>query len=148
MFLSLNEIIAIMIEFVIEKSFNMPEDVVWRIARDVNSIPNYWRGVRELKVKEVNKNVYEGKIRFAFPSSGKVRIIVNDDERTLTFEYVDGPIRGYNKVKISKGKISSEWRVTMSGLLKLTESWNRGHFMEGTEHALERILNAALNLSP
>ncbi|ADX85025.1 hypothetical protein [Saccharolobus islandicus] len=148
MFLSLSEIIIIMIEFVIEKSFNMPEDIVWRIARDVNSIPNYWKGVRELNVKEVDKNVYEGRIRFAFPSSGKVRIIINDDERTLTFEYLDGPIRGYNKVKLSKGKISSEWRVTMIGLLKLAEGWNRDHFMEGTEHALERILNAALSLSP
>ncbi|AKA74342.1 SRPBCC family protein [Saccharolobus solfataricus] len=148
MFLSLSEIIGLMIEFVVEKSFTTSEDIVWRIVRDVNSIPNYWKGVRELNVKEVGKNVYEGKIRFAFPSSGKVRIIVNDDERLITFEYLDGPIRGYNKVKVSKGKISSEWRVTMSGLLKLIENWNRDHFMEGTEHALERILNAALNSSP
>ncbi|WP_338602084.1 SRPBCC family protein [Sulfolobus tengchongensis] len=133
-----------MIEFTIEKSFTLPEEVVWTIVRDVNSIPKYWRGVRELDVKEVSKNIYEGKIRFAFPSNGRVRITVDENEKSLTFEYLDGPIRGYNKVKVFKGKIISEWRVRMSGLLRLSENWNKNHFMQGTEHALERILNDAI----
>ncbi|AWR96743.1 SRPBCC family protein [Acidianus sulfidivorans JP7] len=129
-----------MIEFTVNKVFSCDQDLVWKITSDINSIPKYWKGTRELNVKQISKNVYEGSIRFAFPSTGRVKIIINEADKTLTFQYLSGPIKGFNVVKVSKNQISSKWEVSMSLLLKIFEKRNAEHFKLGTEHALERII--------
>ena len=134
-----------MITFSVSRKFNVPPQIVWEIVRDVNSIPKYWKGTRELHVNKVGEGIYEGEIRFAFPSKGKVRLIVDDKSRKLTFSYLSGPIRGFNVVEVKDNEITSTWEVKMSLLLSLTESWNAKHFKEGTEHALERIISEALS---
>ncbi|MEM0304524.1 MAG: SRPBCC family protein [Saccharolobus sp.] len=135
----------LMIEFRVEKPFTLPSSIVWEIVRDVNSIPNYWKGTRELDVKEIKEGVYEGTVRFAVPMRGKVRITVSDNDKILLFDYLKGPIIGYNKVSVGENKIVSEWKVRMTGLLKIMDKWNSKHFMEGTQNALERIIQEARN---
>lgn len=135
-----------MIEFTVSIPFDCDQETVWDIVRDVSSIPKYWQGTRELHVKEVKRGIYEGIIRFAFPSTGNVRITINDEGRTLTFEYLSGPMKGYNIVKVDKDQIISTWKVSMSGILKLFEGWNLKHFKEGTEHALDRIVKECKNV--
>lgn len=130
-----------MIEFKVSIPFNCDKEKVWSIVKDLNSVPKYWQGTRELNVKEVERGVYEGKIRFAFPSSGNVKIVIDEVKKTLTFHYLDGPFKGYNIVKVEDYKITSEWKVSMNGFFKLFEGWNYRHFKEGTQRALERIVN-------
>lgn len=132
-----------MITFSVSKKFEVPPQVVWKIVRDVNSIPKYWRGTRELHVNKVAEGVYEGIIRFAFPSKGKIRLIVDDESRRLTFNYLSGPIKGYNVVEVKEGEITSSWSVKMSLLFAFAERWSAKHFKQGTEHALERIISEA-----
>lgn len=134
-----------MITFSVSRKFNIPSQVVWEIVKDVNSIPKYWKGTRELNVREISKGVYEGEIRFAFPSRGKVRITVEEEYKRLTFFYLSGPIKGTNVVEVKDNEITSTWNVKMSLLLKFAESWNSNHFKQGTEHALERIISEAID---
>lgn len=132
-----------MITFSVSKKFDVSPQAVWNIVKDVNSIPKYWKGTRELHVNKVAEGIYEGVVRFAFPSKGRIRLIVDDENRKLTFNYLFGPIKGYNIVEVKENEIISSWRVKMSLLLALAESWNAKHFKQGTEHALDRIISEA-----
>ncbi|MFP3218569.1 SRPBCC family protein [Acidianus sp.] len=132
-----------MITFSVSKKFDVSPQAVWNIVKDVNSIPKYWKGTRELHVNKVAEGIYEGIVRFAFPSKGRIRLIVDDENRKLTFNYLSGPIKGYNIVEVKENEIISSWRVKMSLLLALAESWNAKHFKQGTEHALDRIISEA-----
>ncbi|MFP3163836.1 MAG: SRPBCC family protein [Acidianus hospitalis] len=132
-----------MITFSVSKKFDVSPQAVWNIVKDVNSIPKYWKGTRELHVNKVAEGIYEGVVRFAFPSKGRIRLIVDDKNRKLTFNYLSGPIKGYNIVEVKENEIISSWRVKMSLLLALAESWNAKHFKQGTEHALDRIISEA-----
>jgi hypothetical protein len=132
-----------MITFSVSKKFDVSPQAVWNIVKDVNSIPKYWKGTRELHVNKVGDGIYEGVVRFAFPSKGRIRLIVDDENGKLTFNYLSGPIKGYNIVEVKENEIISSWRVRMSLLLALAESWNAKHFKQGTEHALDRIISEA-----
>ncbi|AEE93168.1 conserved hypothetical protein [Acidianus hospitalis W1] len=132
-----------MITFSVSKKFDVSPQAVWNIVKDINSIPRYWKGTRELHVNKVAEGIYEGVVRFAFPSKGRIRLIVDDKNRKLTFNYLSGPIKGYNIVEVKENEIISSWRVKMSLLLALAESWNAKHFKQGTEHALDRIISEA-----
>jgi hypothetical protein len=132
-----------MITFSVSKKFDVSPQAVWNIVKDVNSIPKYWKGTRELHVNKVAEGIYEGVVRFAFPSKGRIRLIVDDENKKLTFNYLFGPIKGYNIVEVKENEIISSWRVKMSLLLALAESWNAKHFKQGTEHALDRIISEA-----
>ncbi|MUM64964.1 SRPBCC family protein [Acidianus infernus] len=132
-----------MITFSVGRKFDVSPQAVWSIVKDVNSIPKYWKGTRELHVDKIAEGVYEGTVRFAFPSKGRIRLIIDDENRKLTFNYLSGPIKGYNIVEVKENEIISTWRVKMSLLLTLAESWNAKHFKQGTEHALERIISEA-----
>ncbi|MDT7902190.1 MAG: SRPBCC family protein [Acidianus sp.] len=132
-----------MITFSVSKKFDVSPQAVWNIVKDVNSIPKYWKGTRELHVNKVAEGIYEGVVRFAFPSKGRIRLIVDDENKKLTFNYLSGPIKGYNIVEVKENEIISSWRVKMSLLLALAESWNAKHFKQGTEHALDRIISEA-----
>ncbi|BDC18669.1 SRPBCC family protein [Acidianus sp. HS-5] len=134
-----------MITFSVSRKFNASPLTVWEIVKDINSIPKYWKGTRELQLNKVGEGVYEGKIRFAFPSKGKIRLTVDDENRKLTFSYLSGPIKGYNVVEVKDNEITSTWKVKMSLLLSFAENWNAKHFKEGTEHALERIISEAIS---
>ncbi|MFP3198152.1 MAG: SRPBCC family protein, partial [Sulfolobaceae archaeon] len=62
-----------MINFEICKEIDDREKV-WDVVKDVKKIPEFWKGTRELNVEETSQGVYEGDVRFAFPSKGKVKI--------------------------------------------------------------------------
>ncbi|BDC00227.1 SRPBCC family protein [Saccharolobus caldissimus] len=132
-----------MIRFSVSKEMNCDPSIVWEIVKNVNSFPKYWHGTRELNIKEIRKNVYEGTIRFVFPTSGKVRISIYDNERKIIIEYLDGPFTGRSVIKVENRAIISEWEVNMKGFYKLFEKWNKKHFKEGTINALERIITEA-----
>lgn len=129
-----------MISFVICKDIN-DENKIWNIIRDPFKIPTYWKGTRELNIKEVQDHVYEGTVKFAFPSSGRVRITVNENERKVQISYLSGPITGTHEIYIQDNKLCSKWNVKLSIFLMPMEKRTEEHFKLGTEHALERIVS-------
>ncbi len=130
-----------MIEFVVSKEIEDP-DKVWQIVKDVNSIPEFWRGISRLDVKRVGDH-YEGVVRFAFPSTSQVRITVDEASKTLRVEFLKGIIVGFNEVKVTEKEIISHWRVKTSPLIRFLDRRNYEHFKLGAEHALERIAERA-----
>ncbi|MBB5254327.1 SRPBCC family protein [Sulfurisphaera ohwakuensis] len=129
-----------MIRFTICKDVE-DEDKIWEIIRDPYKIPNYWKGTRELNIREVSKNIYEGEVRFAFPAKGKVKIEVDDNSRRITISYLSGPVKGKHEIEIKDKKICSNWNVELSLLFRFREKWTEEHFRSGTIHALERIVS-------
>jgi hypothetical protein len=130
-----------MIEFRIVRKFNCEPQRVWSIVKDVNLIPKYWKGIRELEIKKVNENIYEGYAKFAFPSTAKVRITIYESERKIIMEFLEGVIQGYNIIRVNENLIESYWKVNLKPILRIFEAWNKKHFYEGTKNAIERILS-------
>ena len=131
-----------MIDFTICKDISDREKV-WEIVRNPYDIPNYWKGTRELNIKEIQKGVYEGDIRFAFPSSGKVRIVVDEGNKKVTINYLSGPVKGYHEITVETDKICSKWNVQLSLVLRPFEKNTEEHFKSGTVNALDRIVSRA-----
>ena len=132
-----------MIEFEVSKSFSLSPDLVWGVVREVKDYTKYWHGTRELDVTQVREGVFEGVAKLAFPAEVKVRVTVSDAERRLTVEYLEGIIKGFHTVEVSDREIRSHWRVNLSPWLKPFEGRVKGHFVAGTNNALERILMEA-----
>lgn len=80
---------------------------------------------------------------FAFGGKGKAEVTVDDASRTLTIEYLDGPLRGKQGIMVRDGAIEAEWDVTFKGALKLLGPWNASHFRSGTKNALRRLCEGA-----
>jgi hypothetical protein len=129
------------IEFVVSREIDDPEKV-WKVASDVYSIPEFWKGVSKLEVRRVGDH-YEGKVRFAFPSTSEVRITVNDSNKVLRIEFLRGIIVGFNEVRVTEREIISHWKVKTSSLIRFLDKRNYQHFKLGAEHALERIAKRA-----
>ena len=84
--------------------------------------------------------MYEGVARLAFPAKVKVRVTASDAERRLTVEYLDGVMKGFHTVEVLDREIRSLWKVNLSPWLKPFEGRVKGHFVAGTNNALERII--------
>ena len=129
-----------MIEFEVSKEFSLSPNLVWGVVREVKDYPKYWHGTRELNVKKVKEGVFEGVARLAFPAKVKVRVTIDDRERKLTVEYLEGIMKGFHTVEVLGHEIKSHWRVSLSPWLRPFEGRVKKHFMAGTNNALERIL--------
>ncbi|MEM0174396.1 MAG: SRPBCC family protein [Sulfolobaceae archaeon] len=128
-----------MISFTVCKEIRDKEKV-WNIVKDIRRIPEFWKGTRELNVVEVEHGVYEGEIKFAFPSKGKVRIEVLENK--VVINYLKGPVLGKHEIYIEGDKICSSWNVKLSFPFNLREKWTAEHFKSGAVHALERIVES------
>ena len=117
-------------------------DGVWRALSDVEAMPRYWRGHREVRVLSRDGNTYMVKIRFAFPgpgNSGIARIEVHEEERTVLINYLKGPIRGYVRNYVGDNALISQWDVKITPPFLIMKPWIRRHFMNGAKNALARI---------
>ncbi len=132
-----------MIRFIVCKEFSADPQRVWEVVSDVSRVPEFWRGTRELRVKETQRDVFEGEIRFAFPAKGLIRITRDPVRRSMTFQYLKGPVKGTNEVTVNESELCSEWSVSLSFPYSVLEKRIAGHFRKGTENALERVIATA-----
>lgn len=132
-----------MIRFIVCKEFKADSQRVWEVVSDVSRVPEFWRGTRELRVRETQKDVFEGEIRFAFPAKGLIRIARDPLKKVVIFQYLKGPVKGTNEVTVRDGELCSEWNVGLSFPYRLLEKRIAGHFRKGTENALERAIVTA-----
>ncbi len=111
---------------------------VWARASDLQKIPTYWHGTREFKVTATGTKT-SADVVFAFGGKGKAEAAVDEEGRTLTIEYVDGPFTGRQTVTVSDGAVQAGWDVAFKGPYKVVGPLNTSHFRSGTRHALQRI---------
>jgi hypothetical protein len=121
-------------------------EAAWAVVKDVDDIPGYWRGHREVRARRLEDGSWDLAIRFAFPgpnNRGRARATLDEASRTLTLSYVEGPVKGVVKVYVTEGEIVTEWDVSLAWYLRPLEAWVKRHFMSGAQHALDRIVEAA-----
>lgn len=119
---------------------------VWARLRDVEHMPMYWHGHREVVVIESSGNEYLARVKFAFPAPGKLnvglaKITIDENDKSITINHLKGPVRGVVKAWIDEdsGTIACEYDVRVSAWQVPFKWWVRRHFMRGVAHALERI---------
>ncbi|WP_069808028.1 hypothetical protein [Vulcanisaeta thermophila] len=128
---------------------NLDPETAWGRLSDVESIPKYWHGHREVTVIERRGNSYYVRIRYAFPAPrnlniGHAWINVDNKTKTLTFNNVDGPVRGVIKAYVDEaGKaLVCEYDVDITWWQIPMKWWVRKHFMQGVRDALDRIVRS------
>lgn len=111
---------------------------VWARVSDLDAIPTYWHGTREISVtREGGKTRAE--VVFAFGGKGSAEVTVDDRSRTLTLDYVRGPFQGKQAVTVKESAVEAEWDVEFRGAYKLIGPMNVSHFRSGTRNALKRL---------
>jgi len=133
------------VSFVAERDIGEASvDELWRRLSDVESIPKYWHGHREVNVLQKDGNIYHVTIRYAFPSIfgsniGKSTVLVDEKMKAIKFDNTDGPVVGTITVRIDEvsRRLVCEYDVSVSSPMG---SWVRKHFMSGVEHAFDRLL--------
>jgi hypothetical protein len=125
--------------------------IIWGRLSDISRIPEFWHGTKSLQVlgrdtttlvdggEGTGKQSVRARAKFAFGGSGEVVITADASTMTLTSDYVSGPFKGVQVVRVAGNAIEAKWDVNFTGLFKLTSSWTGGHFKTGTHHALERL---------
>ncbi|MUN29937.1 SRPBCC family protein [Sulfuracidifex metallicus] len=126
-----------MASFQVEEELKCDKDSVVKKLKDIQAMPQYWKGTREINVLSDDGKIAEAKIRFAFPASGKVRI--TRLENGIRIDYLEGPFKGYQETVVKDGKIVSKWDVKFNWMFRAMEKRNIEHFKEGTKHALLRL---------
>jgi ribosome-associated toxin RatA of RatAB toxin-antitoxin module len=123
--------------------FEGDPEVVWARLSDIESIPDFWHGTRAIEIisREEHGDVEaaRARVKFAFGGSGEVEIIADRATRTLTSDYVSGPFKGTQVVRVVGNALEARWEVSFTGIFRLTSGWTGGHFKTGTVHALERL---------
>jgi len=126
------------VKFVETREFSIDPDEVWGRLSNLQTIPAYWHGTREFTATTSGESI-TADITFAFGGKGKAQLTVDNQGRTLTFDYLEGPFKGIQRVVVKENTIEAEWDVTFKGAYKVLGPWNASHFRSGTRHALTRL---------
>lgn len=120
------------------REFDGDPAAVWARVSNVEAIPSYWHGTKELKVTGRGEKT-TADVVFAFGGKGEAQITVDQPSRTLTIEYLDGPFKGRQSVEVKEGTVEARWDIAFAGAFKLLAPWNASHFRSGTRNALRRL---------
>jgi hypothetical protein len=130
------------VRFTERRELRGDEASVWARVSDLGSIPKYWHGTREFRVREeAGKTLAD--VVFAFGGRGRAEVTVDQGRKALTISYLQGPIRGRQVTTVTGGSLESEWDVEFTGAYRLMGRWNEPHFRSGTGHALERLVSGS-----
>lgn len=100
--------------FTERQEFSGDPSEVWKRVSDLEAIPIYWHGTKELKVTRSGEKT-TADVVFAFGGKGKTEIALDHAGMTLTIEYLEGPFRGRQKVAVKDGAVEAEWDVAFKG---------------------------------
>ncbi len=131
------------IRFSLDKEVSSP-DCAWKVVSDVQSMPKYWKGHREVKILNSDANRFRISITFAFPgpgNTGEAEVVVLETERRIVINYVKGPVKGNVTigVRYEDSKVETSWDVQVPLYLAPVEPWLKDHFIKGASDALSRI---------
>ena len=125
-------------KFVERREFLGDPDELWKRVSNIEMIPTYWHGTRELIIKRSEGKVTAAVV-FAFGGRGRAEITTDDAAKTLTLDYVEGPFKGKQTVAVKEQVIEADWDVTFRGAYRVLGPWNASHFRSGTRNALARL---------
>jgi hypothetical protein len=120
-------------------------DEVWARASDLEAVPIYWHGTREFVVARSEVRI-SADIKFAFGGRGKAEVVVNEENRTVTINYLRGPFKGRQTIAVGNHAVEAVWDVSFNGAFKLLGRWNESHFRAGTKNALRRLCSGSASV--
>ncbi|MEM3675611.1 MAG: SRPBCC family protein [Thermoplasmataceae archaeon] len=127
---------------VTRKSRADPETLIG-LVRNWYDLPEFWRGMREIKVGESGIL----RVRFAFPGTARMSYIWDPLALAITENYLDGPFTGFKRVEFlpdaNGTTLRATWNIKLSLPLIPLAPFIKGHFREGTENALKRLSEKA-----
>ena len=126
---------------------------VWTYAADLDHEPEFWKGTKAVRTISRDGNVVERETTLAFRGRRQRERVTLEPPLRIVHELIQGPMRGTKTVVVTpKGDGRTELTVTydvrLVGLLKLGSHPFAKHAAEGTEHALQRIKDAAEGRPP
>jgi hypothetical protein len=133
------------VEFEEKCEFSADPSEVWTRVSNLDAIPTYWHGTKEFKVMRSGEKSFADVV-FAFGGKGKAEVVVDESERRLTIDYVDGPFKGRQTIAVRNNTVEAEWNVAFKGAFKLLGPWNESHFKSGTRNALKRLCSTSAEL--
>ena len=124
-------------------------DKVWDVISDTDRDPEYWYGTRSVKNIKKEGNVIERETVIAFKESKCREIVTLHDKDQIATEIVDGPVVGkkivtLEKIDENKSRINVKWDIQMKGYMALFSFFVKKHILKGTQEALVRIANKAM----
>lgn len=111
---------------------------VWARVSNLEAIPAYWHGTKEIRITRSEDKI-KADVVFAFGGKGKAELIVDERDKTMTINYLEGPFKGRQSVSVRDNIVQAEWDVTFKGALRVLGPWNERHFRSGTRNALKRL---------
>jgi ribosome-associated toxin RatA of RatAB toxin-antitoxin module len=124
-------------------------DKVWDVISDTDRDPEYWYGTRSVKNIKKEGNVIERETVIAFKESKCREIVTLHDKDQIATEIIDGPVVGkkivtLEKIDENKSRINVKWDIHMKGYMALFSFFVKKHILKGTQEALVRIANKAM----
>ncbi len=126
-------------QFEVARPYSGEREALWMRVSDVEDVPKYWHGTKELAVISKSGDVTRAKVRFAFGGTGIAEYEVRQAERAMVVKYVKGPFVGTQTIWLDEAGIRAKWDVRLHGVFEVVSRWNEGHFREGSIHALDRL---------
>lgn len=131
------------VKFSCERESKASPEKVWEILSSWERTTEFWKGTRE--ITRTGEDTFQ--VRFAFPGTAKMRILLDKPGMSVTEKYLSGPFKGTKRTTITTDngstRMKTEWNVVLSPMLMFGKSSIQKHFNEGTENALKRIADTS-----
>ncbi len=126
---------------------------VWALASDLEREPEFWKGTRAVRTISREGNVVERETTLAFRDRTQRERVTLEPPGRIVHELTAGPMRGTKTIRLTPRddggvELSAAYDVRLAGLLRLGTPPFGKHAAEGTEHALQRIKEAAEGAAP
>lgn len=142
-----------MVHFERRVTISADPEHVWTYVADLEHEPEFWKGTKAVRTLSRDGNVVERETTLAFRDRRQRERVTLEPPRRVVHELTEGPMRGTKTVLVTpqadgRTELSAVYEVRLSGLLKLGSRPFAKHAAEGTEHALQRIKDAAEGRPP
>lgn len=130
-----------------------PADRVWPLVANLEREPELWKGTKAVRTLSSDGRTVEREVTLAFRDRVQRERVTMTPSSRIVHEIVGGPMRGTKTVVLEpngpgRTTLRTVWDVRLVGFLKLGSRPVSKHVGEGTQHALERIKEAAEGGSP
>jgi len=131
------------------KDIDSSIDKLWDVISDVDKDPEFWYGTRSVKNIKKEGNIIERETIISFKELKCREIVTIENKKQITVEIIDGPVIGkkiitLEKIDENKTRINVKWDIHMKGFMGLFTIFVKKHILKGTEDALGRISNKAV----
>ncbi|ACB39162.1 SRPBCC family protein [Pyrobaculum neutrophilum] len=129
------------VRFKVERKTESP-DSAWAKMSDVENMPRYWGGHREVKILERRGSLLLAQVRFAFPgplNKAMAEVYIDGGRREVVMRYLKGPFTGTVVNYVRNNVVGSIWDVRLHPLFRIAKPWIENHFRKGVEHAVEQL---------